>query len=249
MQAEIERRLAEATALQRRGKKDAAAAIYRQILKKERKIAPAHYNLALLLKEQGKWLAAEKSFKAALAVDPSYVLGWRGYARFLADRKKPREAIRAGLKLAALDDFSPSGLQELADLLEHVPVGDLGPAGDEAMLRCLNSDEVESDRFILTLLARIHRQRGIVKMLDGTGGLAGLAGALNEPVIAAAFTRLILPSSEISGLIETARDLLLQEEGEMAQELMALLALQRALTEYALRKNFAAFSSSTHRSP
>ncbi|MZR31989.1 methyltransferase domain-containing protein [Sneathiella litorea] len=234
MQGDIERRLAEATALQRRGDKNAAAAIYRQILKKERKIAPAHYNLALLLKDQGKWQAAEKSFKAALAVDPAYALGWRGYARFLAERKRPKEAIRAGLKLAALDEFLPASLQQLADLLELVPVGDLGPAGDEAMLRCLNSDEVESDRFIVTLLARIHRQKGIVRMLDGTGGLAGLEGALNEPVIAAAFSRLILPSADISALIAEAREQLLQEEWEMAQELMALLALQLALTEYAL---------------
>ncbi|MDF2367224.1 class I SAM-dependent methyltransferase [Sneathiella sp.] len=234
MHGETERKLAEATALQKRGDKDAAAAIYRQILKKERKIAPAHYNLALLLKEQGKWLAAEKSFRAAIAADPAYALGWRGLARFLAERNKPREAVRTALKLASHDDFSPSSLQELADLLELVPVGDLGPAGDEAMLRCLNSDEVESDRFILTLLARIRRQRGIIKMLDGTGGLAGLEGALNEPVIAAAFSRLILPSPELTTLIEKARAQLLQETWEMAQELMALIALQLALTEYAL---------------
>lgn len=234
MQGEIERKLAEATALQQRGDKDAAAIIYRQILKKERKIAPAHYNLALILKEQGKWLAAEKSFKAAIAADPGYRLGWRGFARFLAERERPREAVRTGLKLAGFDNFSPASLQELADLLELVPVGDLGPAGDEAMLRCLNSDEVESDRFILALLARIRRQKGIVKMLDGTGGLAGLEGALNEPVIAAAFSRLILPSPELTTLIEKARAQLLLETWEMAQELMALLALQLALTEYAL---------------
>ena len=91
MQGEIERKLAEATALQQRGDKDAAAIIYRQILKKERKIAPAHYNLALILKEQGKWLAAEKSFKAAIAADPGYRLGWRGFGVTLGGEGIRRE--------------------------------------------------------------------------------------------------------------------------------------------------------------
>ncbi|MEX0582210.1 MAG: hypothetical protein WD185_00955, partial [Sneathiella sp.] len=104
---EIEQAMGRATALQRRGETDAAAALYRQILKQHRTLAPAHYNLALLLKDQGKTLAAEKSFKAAVTADSAYSLGWRGYARFLAERGKYREAIRAGLQAAALEEYAP----------------------------------------------------------------------------------------------------------------------------------------------
>ncbi len=234
VQADIERKLAEATALQRRGDLAAAAAIYRQILKIERRLAPAHYNLALIQKEEGKALAAEKSFRAAIAADPAYKLAWRGLARFLCEKEKFREAVRAGLKLAALDDFAPPALQELADLLERMPVGDLGPAGDEAMLRCLNTDEVESDRFILTLLARINRQAGIRKMASGAEALGVLTGAFNEPVIAAAFSKLILPSAEIGEWISAARSSILAGDAFPSFEVIALLALQLALGEYAL---------------
>ena len=144
--AEIEQVMGRATALQRRGETDAAAALYRQILKQHRDLAPAHYNLALLLKDQGKTQAAEKSFKAAVTADKGYRLGWRGYARFLSRREKHREAIRAGLKMAALDDYSDSVLQEVADLVAGAGTADLGAPGDEAMLRCLGRADGAGDR-------------------------------------------------------------------------------------------------------
>ncbi|MCF8467204.1 MAG: hypothetical protein K9G33_07355, partial [Sneathiella sp.] len=231
---EIERELARATHLQRSGQGAAAATIYRQILKKNSKIAPAHYNLALLLKDEGKALAAEKSFSAALKIDPAYRLAWGAYARFLGTRGRCRDAVRAGLRAAALDAFTPAALQELADLLEQMPTGDLGPAGDEAMIRCLNSDEVESDRFILPLLARINRHPGLRKLAGGADALAGLSGAFNEPVIASAFAKLVLPSADIGEWIAAARASILTGEVPVEPEIIALLALQLALTEYAL---------------
>ncbi|WP_334127769.1 methyltransferase domain-containing protein [Sneathiella sp.] len=227
-------RMARATALQRRGDSDGAAAIYRQILKENGAIAPAHYNLALLLKAAGKAQAAEKSFRAALAADPDYRLGWRGFARFLLEREKHQGAVRAALKFAALEDYAPAALQEVADILEQCGTALLGPAGDEAMLRCLNSEEVESDRFIHALLARIFRQAGIRKSASGGDSLSILWGAFNEPVIAAAFAMLVLPSPEIGEMIADARDILLAGEAEAPEEVRALIALQLDRSEYIL---------------
>ncbi len=234
VQEKIRKEMAEATALQRRGDTVAAAALYRKILKENNRLAPAHYNLALLLKAEGKAQGAEKSFRAALAADPDYPLAWLGYARFLCEREKYQAAVRAGLKYAALLDNAPAALQALADLLEQTGSALLGPPGDEAMLRCLNSDEVESDRFILALLARISRQAGVRKMASGGDALSILWGAFNEPVIAAAFALLVLPSPDIGELLMDARAAVLTGDAHAPEEVIALIALQLERIEYAL---------------
>ena len=232
--AEIEQVMGRATALQRRGETDAAAALYRQILKQHRDLAPAHYNLALLLKDQGKTQAAEKSFKAAVTADKGYRLGWRGYARFLSRREKHREAIRAGLKMAALDDYSDNALQEVADLVAGAGTADLGAPGDEAMLRCLGRDGVESDRMINALLARLRRHPGLQSPPKSKDDWPKFSAALTEPVIAAAFASLILPAPDMEAHVEAGRRLILGGEVTAEPEVIALLALQLSLCEYAL---------------
>ncbi len=232
--AEIEQAMGRATALQRRGETDAAAALYRQILKQHRDLAPAHYNLALLLKDQGKTQAAEKSFKAAVTADKGYVLGWRGYARFLGQRGKHREAVRAGLKAAALENYSDAAVQELADLMAGAGTADLGAPGDEAMLRCLGRDGVESDRMIVALLARIRRQSGLQHPPESKDDWPAFNSGLTEPVVAAAFASLILPAEDMEALVASARRLILGGEVTAEPEVIALLALQLSLCEYAI---------------
>lgn len=229
----IAQRMAEATALQRRGESEAAAALYRRILKENSRLAPAHYNLALLLKAEGKAQAAEKSFRAAITADPGYRLGWRAYARFLAERGRGQAAVRAALKYAALEQETPEALQELADILEMTGTEALGAPGDEAMLRCLASDAVESDRFMPGLLARIFRAGTMARYRAGDDSLAHLASAFREPVVAASFAMLVLPSAPLQAMLREGRDALIA--GHAAErEHRALIALQLERTEYVL---------------
>ncbi|WP_373084864.1 methyltransferase domain-containing protein [Sneathiella sp.] len=220
---------------------------YRQILKINNKIAPAHYNLALLLKNQGKLQAAEKSLKAALKCNPDYGLAWRALARLSGDRGHHREAVREIIRAAELADYSGASLQDVAHQLELAADADLGAAGDEAMRRCLSRDDVLCDGLIVAVLARLRRnvafkrvlkpgvtEEKVAAELEDPSRRQTLLIALQDPFVAAAFAGLILPVREVGMLIDVCRTALAGRDTGMEPEAVALLALQLELTEYAL---------------
>ncbi|PHQ70992.1 MAG: hypothetical protein COB93_04195 [Sneathiella sp.] len=244
---EIERELAQATQLQRQGQGARAAEIYRKVLKLSPKIAPAHYNLALLLKDQGKPAAADKAFKSALKCSPEYVMAWTAYARFLSDRGRHRDAVRASIRAAHLQELSGPAVQELADRLKAAGRSDLGSIGEDALLLCLGRRDVSGDGTILAVLTRLLAHPALKKLLSpGIGkdtseklleeprAAAAFFAALTEPMVAAAFTSLILPLREVEQLLIFARRVAQKSQMKIPIEALAVLALQIDLAEYAL---------------
>jgi len=243
--AEIERAMARATQFQRQGQGRHAADIYRKVLKSDAKIAPAHYNLALLLKAEGKTSAADKSFKSALKYNPEYPIAWIAYGRFLSDRGRHRDAVRASMKAARLQGFSGAAVQEIADRVEAAGQEDLGKVGKEALGFCLGRADASSDGTILSVLGYLQRHPVLKKFLE-TGLresevdelltdpklLGDLLAALTEPFVASAMAFLILPLPELEQLFTCARRKL--NQASFPAESLAALALQIDLTEYVL---------------
>ncbi|TNE34496.1 MAG: methyltransferase domain-containing protein [Alphaproteobacteria bacterium] len=244
---DIRQEMGRATALQRQGRNAEAVGLYRAILKKNNRIAEAHYNLALILRDDGKAQGAEKSFKAAVKLNPSYGRAWTAYARFLGARGKHRDAVRAGLAAVKASNQSAASLQELAFIVEAGEGADLGGPGDEALVLCLSRADVEADGIVVALLNRLRRHAAFEGLLDPgldeqviTARLAEpsvrerLLEALTEPVLAAALSGILLPSREMGILLAALRSRFDKKAVAERLEEAALIALQLELGEYVL---------------
>jgi tetratricopeptide (TPR) repeat protein len=65
--------------------------------------AEAHYNLAQAYKEKGDLAEAEKSYQAAVRVDPKYAQAYYNYGNLLANQKRYPAAISAYKSALAAD--------------------------------------------------------------------------------------------------------------------------------------------------
>ncbi|WP_169567528.1 class I SAM-dependent methyltransferase [Sneathiella limimaris] len=243
MNLSLEQEMGLAARLQRDGNLPAAESLYRKILKSNPKLSTAHYNLALILKNVGKTAAADKSFKLAVKTNPAYTLAWQGYARFLSDRERHRDAVRSALQAAKLLDGSAEASQLVADMLQTAGEAPLGKIGEEALLLTLGRSDVDGDITIRAAL-QILRTDPVLKVFwaDQTPSQSPsppkLIEAITAPINAAIIANLILPTAEGESLIRTLRDLLLAAETAPNQanqlEAMAVVALQLELREYCL---------------
>jgi SAM-dependent methyltransferase len=240
----VKQLMAEAVQLQRQGLTDAATEAYRKVLKIDSSIAPAHYNLALLLKDKGKTSAADKAFKAAIKCDPDYGMAYSAYARFLGARGRGREAVQLLLKAAQQQGYPAAVVQEIADQVERAGSHDLGAAGDKALLLCLSRGDVSSDGMIPYVLTRLRRNpvfksvlsrdisiKNIDIFLNKNNNMKYISKAFSEPVIATILARLILPDPDIEQLITVCCGSTTVLES-LDEDGLAVLALQRDLSEY-----------------
>ncbi|WP_025897985.1 class I SAM-dependent methyltransferase [Sneathiella glossodoripedis] len=247
MQIDVE--LGKAARMQQLGDLKGAVQLYQKVLKANPKTAIAHYNLALILKSERKFTAAEKSFKSAIKISPDYFLAWQAYSRLLLERGKFKDAIRAALQYVKIQQQSPASVQFLIDQLANCSSAKLGVPGREALQICLNSTAVDFDGTLFTAMDFLSSHPVLATFFTGNIPTENLPQyflqkerqiieALLEPTCATILTRLILPTAAHEHALISLRDLLGKTACKNATaevlEAQAIIALQMELREYSV---------------
>ncbi len=98
-----------------------------RVLALDPQLAEAHVPLALIQSQYDwDWAAAERSFRRAIELNPSYAYGPQYYAWYLAEQGRIAEAIREMTEANRLDPLTPSIATNLAWL--HYLARDTGQA-------------------------------------------------------------------------------------------------------------------------
>jgi tetratricopeptide (TPR) repeat protein len=99
---EASQRLALAVELEAQGRTQEAMALYQSLLRQAPNNGKAHFNLAILLTEQGRLTEAEEHCRAATQTLPDYPDAWGLHAYLLSLLKRPPESLEAARKAIAL---------------------------------------------------------------------------------------------------------------------------------------------------
>ncbi len=99
---ETSQRLAKAVELESQGRTQEAMALYHSLLRQAPNNGKAHFNLAMLLTEQGRLTEAEEHCRAATQSLPDYPDAWGLYAYLLSLLKRGPESLEAARKAVAL---------------------------------------------------------------------------------------------------------------------------------------------------
>ncbi len=99
---EASQRLARAVELESQGRTQEAMAVYHGLLRQAPNNGKAHFNLAMLLTEQGRLTEAEEHCRAATQTLPDYPDAWGLHAYLLSLLKRSPESLEAARKAVAL---------------------------------------------------------------------------------------------------------------------------------------------------
>lgn len=99
---EASQRLAMAVELETQGRTQEAMALYQGLLRQAPNNGKAHFNLAMLLTEQGRLTEAEEHCRAATQALPDYPDAWGLHAYLLSLLKRAPESLEAARKAVAL---------------------------------------------------------------------------------------------------------------------------------------------------
>ncbi len=99
---EASQRLAQAVELADQGRVQEAMAVYQNLLRQTPQNGKAHFNLAMLLTEQGRLTEAEEHCRAATVLLPDYPDAWGLYAYLLSLLRRSPESLESARKAVAL---------------------------------------------------------------------------------------------------------------------------------------------------
>lgn len=99
---EASQRLAKAVELEAQGRTQEAMALYQSLLRQAPNNGKAHFNLAVLLTEQGRLTEAEEHCRAATQALPNYPDAWGLHAYLLSLLRRAPESLEAARKAVAL---------------------------------------------------------------------------------------------------------------------------------------------------
>lgn len=99
---EASQRLAQAVELANQGRVQEAMAVYQNLLRQTPQNGKAHFNLAMLLTEQGRLTEAEDHCRAATVLLPDYPDAWGLYAYLLSLLRRAPESLESARKAVAL---------------------------------------------------------------------------------------------------------------------------------------------------
>lgn len=99
---EASQRLAQAVELANQGRVQEAMAVYQNLLRQTPQNGKAHFNLAMLLTEQGRLTEAEEHCRAATVLLPDYPDAWGLYAYLLSLLRRAPESLESARKAVAL---------------------------------------------------------------------------------------------------------------------------------------------------
>jgi tetratricopeptide (TPR) repeat protein len=99
---ETSQRLAQAVDLEKQGRTQEAMALYQSLLRQSPQNGKVHFNLAMLLTEQGRLTEAEEHCRAAIMALPDYPDAWGLHAYLLALLRRSPESLESARKAVAL---------------------------------------------------------------------------------------------------------------------------------------------------
>ena len=104
MQTSVEasQRLAQAVELENQGRTQEAMALYYSLLRQSPQNGKVHFNLAMLLTEQGRLTEAEEHCRAAIMALPDYPDAWGLHAYLLSLLRRAPESLESARKAVAL---------------------------------------------------------------------------------------------------------------------------------------------------
>ncbi|HEY7356069.1 MAG TPA: tetratricopeptide repeat protein [Ktedonobacterales bacterium] len=100
--AEASQRLAQAVELTNQGRTQEAMALYQSLLRQTPQNGKVHFNLAMLLTEQGRLTEAEDHCRAAIIALPDYPDAWGLHAYLLSLLRRGPESLESARKAVAL---------------------------------------------------------------------------------------------------------------------------------------------------
>ncbi len=100
--AEANQRLAQAVELTNQGRTQEAMALYQSLLRQAPQNGKVHFNLAMLLTEQGRLTEAEEHCRAAIMALPDYPDAWGLHAYLLSLLRRAPESLESARKAVAL---------------------------------------------------------------------------------------------------------------------------------------------------
>ncbi len=99
---EASQRLAQAVELENQGRTQEAMALYHSLLRQSPQNGKVHFNLAMLLTEQGRLTEAEEHCRAAIVALPDYPDAWGLHAYLLSLLRRGPESLESARKAVAL---------------------------------------------------------------------------------------------------------------------------------------------------
>jgi tetratricopeptide (TPR) repeat protein len=99
---ETSQRLAQAVELENQGRTQEAMALYQSLLRQSPQNGKVHFNLAMLLTEQGRLTEAEEHCRAAIMALPDYPDAWGLHAYLLSLLRRAPESLESARKAVAL---------------------------------------------------------------------------------------------------------------------------------------------------
>ncbi|HLV97415.1 MAG TPA: tetratricopeptide repeat protein [Ktedonobacterales bacterium] len=99
---ETSQRLAQAVELENQGRTQEAMALYHSLLRQSPQNGKVHFNLAMLLTEQGRLTEAEEHCRAAIMALPDYPDAWGLHAYLLSLLRRGPESLESARKAVAL---------------------------------------------------------------------------------------------------------------------------------------------------
>ena len=99
---ETSQRLAQAVDLENQGRTQEAMALYQSLLRQSPQNGKVHFNLAMLLTEQGRLTEAEEHCRAAIMALPDYPDAWGLHAYLLSLLRRAPESLESARKAVAL---------------------------------------------------------------------------------------------------------------------------------------------------
>jgi tetratricopeptide (TPR) repeat protein len=99
---EVSQRLAQAVELADQGRTQEAMALYQNLLRQSPQNGKVHFNLAMLLTEQGRLTEAEEHCRAAIIALPDYPDAWGLHAYLLSLLRRGPESLESARKAVAL---------------------------------------------------------------------------------------------------------------------------------------------------
>ncbi len=237
--------LREAAALQRAGRRDAAAAAYHAILAQAPAIPEAHHNLGVLYKAIGDLAAAEAAFRRAIELVPSYALAHRNLAATLARRGRHSEALEQALQAVRLEPEVAAHRRGLAAILPYAPLPPTTPGLRAILERCFRDDGIEHQLLVRATLALLRHDPAIAPHLAAAGEQGphsdeALSCCARDRLLGLLLTCAIVADESFERLLTLLRRQLLERYAasdtrpdDTHREFAAALACQCALVDYA----------------